>query len=61
MIIFNETVIVSPTDDPGIVEALYPFQSPAGIQDDRCYQRQWSFNDTDASKRDQRAVTYIFP
>ena len=61
MVVFNETVIISPTDDPGIVEALYPFQPPVGIKDDRRYERQRCFDDADASKRDQRAVAYFFP
>ncbi len=34
MVVLNEIVLVSPTDDPRVDEARYPFPPPVCIKDD---------------------------
>jgi hypothetical protein len=61
MVVLNEIVLVFPTEDPGVDEALYPFPPPVSIKDDRRYQGQWCFDIADTPKRNQPAAPSFFP
>jgi hypothetical protein len=59
VVVLNEIVLASPTDDPGFDEAFDPFQPPAGIKDDRCHNGQRRIDDADAPKRNQPVVCFF--